>query len=155
MYDQYWPMPFLIILGAFATHWKLSALNSVWKYESLNYLKIRQIWSLPSSASNQGDLASRFQWFWCTPLKRRLHPQVGAVRCIIYTPNLGVPITVFNQEREQGCFRGSSEGRSKGAPKEHRSGGKVRYVRAKQWKIDMPVTPSPHFTYYITTTYWI
>jgi len=29
---------------------------------------------------------------------------------IIYTPNLGLGITVFDQEREQGCFRGSNEG---------------------------------------------
>ena len=29
---------------------------------------------------------------------------------IIYTPNLGLGITVFDQEREQGRFRGSSEG---------------------------------------------
>ncbi len=28
----------------------------------------------------------------------------------IYTPNLGFGITVFDQEREQGRFRGSSEG---------------------------------------------
>ena len=35
---------------------------------------------------------------------------------IIYTPNLGSNIAVFNQEREQGGFGGSSEG----APREHR-----------------------------------
>jgi len=29
---------------------------------------------------------------------------------IIYTPNLGFGITVFDEEREQGRFRGSSEG---------------------------------------------
>ena len=28
---------------------------------------------------------------------------------IIYTPNLGLAITILDQEREQGCFRGSSE----------------------------------------------
>ena len=37
---------------------------------------------------------------------------------IIYTPNLGLAIAVFDQEREQGRFRGSSEeakGSSEGA----------------------------------------
>ena len=29
---------------------------------------------------------------------------------IIYTPNLGLGITRFDQEREQGRFRGSNEG---------------------------------------------
>ena len=29
---------------------------------------------------------------------------------IIYTPNLGLAIAVFDQEREHGRFRGSSEG---------------------------------------------
>jgi len=29
---------------------------------------------------------------------------------IIYTPNLGLEIAVSGREREQGCFRGSSEG---------------------------------------------
>ena len=29
---------------------------------------------------------------------------------IIYTPNLGSEITLFDREREQGRFRGSSEG---------------------------------------------
>ena len=29
---------------------------------------------------------------------------------IIYTPNLGFGITLFDREREQGRFRGSSEG---------------------------------------------
>ena len=41
---------------------------------------------------------------------------------IIYTPNLGLEITLPGREREQGRFRGSSEGargRSKGASKEH------------------------------------
>ena len=42
---------------------------------------------------------------------------------IIYTPNLGLEITRFDREREQGRFRGSSEGAAKeqgGAPREHR-----------------------------------
>ena len=42
---------------------------------------------------------------------------------IIYTPNLGSEITLFDREREQGRFRESSEGargRSKGAPGEQR-----------------------------------
>ena len=30
--------------------------------------------------------------------------------CIIYTPNLGLGIAILGQEREQGRFRGSSEG---------------------------------------------
>ena len=41
---------------------------------------------------------------------------------IIYTPKLGLEITVSVREREQGRFRGSTEGargRSKGAPREH------------------------------------
>ena len=41
---------------------------------------------------------------------------------IIYTPNLGLRITAFVREREQGRFRGSSKearGRSEGASKEH------------------------------------
>ncbi len=41
---------------------------------------------------------------------------------IIYTPNLGLGITFLDREREQGRFRGSSEGargRSKGALREH------------------------------------
>ena len=45
---------------------------------------------------------------------------------IIYTPNLGSEITLFDREREQGRFRGSSEGargRSEGAPGEHRGQG--------------------------------
>ena len=29
---------------------------------------------------------------------------------ITYTPNLGLRITVFYREREQGCFRGSNKG---------------------------------------------
>ena len=33
--------------------------------------------------------------------------------CIIYTPNLGLTITVFVREREQGRFRGNTGG-SKG-----------------------------------------
>jgi len=40
---------------------------------------------------------------------------------IIYTPNLGLGITVFDQEREQGRFRGSNEGArgsTGGAPRE-------------------------------------
>jgi hypothetical protein len=42
--------------------------------------------------------------------------------CIIYTPNLGLGITVFDQERKQGRLRGSSKGargRSTGAVREH------------------------------------
>ena len=38
---------------------------------------------------------------------------------IIYTPNLGLVIAVFDREREQGRFRGSSEGAG-GAGREHR-----------------------------------
>ena len=41
---------------------------------------------------------------------------------IIYTPNLGLLIAVLDQEREQGRFKGSSEGVrgfSKGALSEH------------------------------------
>ena len=41
---------------------------------------------------------------------------------IIYTPNLGLRITAFVREREQGRFRGSSKearGRSEGISKEH------------------------------------
>ena len=37
---------------------------------------------------------------------------------IIYTPNLGSGIAVFVQEREQGRFKGSSEG-ARGAAREH------------------------------------
>ena len=42
--------------------------------------------------------------------------------CIIYTPNLGLEITVLGREREHSRFRGSSEGargRSERAPREH------------------------------------
>ena len=35
---------------------------------------------------------------------------------ITYTPNLGLRVTIFDQEREQGRFRGSNEG----APGEHK-----------------------------------
>jgi len=34
----------------------------------------------------------------------------GSYIYIIYTPNLGLAITVFDREREHGRFRGSSEG---------------------------------------------
>ena len=35
---------------------------------------------------------------------------IGVYIYIIYTPNLGLRITTFDREREQGRFRGSSEG---------------------------------------------
>ena len=35
---------------------------------------------------------------------------IEASICIIYTPNLGLGITVPGREREQGRFRGSREG---------------------------------------------
>lgn len=38
---------------------------------------------------------------------------------IIYTPNLGFEIAVFDREREQGRFRGSTEG-ARGSTGEHR-----------------------------------
>ena len=42
--------------------------------------------------------------------------------CIIYTPNLGLGIAIFDREREHGRFRGSSEGAggsSEGSTGEH------------------------------------
>ncbi len=48
---------------------------------------------------------------------------------IIYTPNLGFGNALFDQEREQGRFRGSNEGvrgRSKGAPREHGGASRER-----------------------------
>ena len=44
--------------------------------------------------------------------------RVGEYIYIIYTPNLGLGIAVFDREREQGCFRGSS-GSREGAGREH------------------------------------
>ena len=47
----------------------------------------------------------------------------------IYTPNLGLEIAVPGQERERGCFKGSSEGaqrRSKGALREREGIGGSR-----------------------------
>lgn len=41
---------------------------------------------------------------------------------ILYTSNLGLMVTVFDRERQQGCFRGSSEGAvrsNEGATMEH------------------------------------
>jgi hypothetical protein len=35
--------------------------------------------------------------------------------CIIYTPNLGLEITVSVREREQGRFKGGNEGSNEGA----------------------------------------
>ena len=53
---------------------------------------------------------------------------------IIYTPNLGLGIAVFDREREQGRFKGSNEGakgRSKGAVREHKGAqrGQERALR--------------------------
>ena len=54
----------------------------------------------------------------------------GTYIYIIYTPNLGLAIAIPGREREQGRFRGSSEGAggsiggargsTEGAPREHR-----------------------------------
>lgn len=43
---------------------------------------------------------------------------------IIYTPNLGLRIAVSVREREQGRFRGSTEGAKGGAPR--KQGGAVK-----------------------------
>ena len=65
---------------------------------------------------------------------------------IIYTPNLGFVITVPGREREQGRFKGSTEGvrrRSKGALREYKGtrgsikrarGSKREYYRAVPWR---------------------
>ena len=51
---------------------------------------------------------------------------------IIYTPNLGSRITLFDREREQGRFRGSTGGalgrskRAKGAQQESKGSGSSR-----------------------------
>ena len=64
-------------------------------------------------------------------------PQFGDNIYIIYTPNLGLAITVFDREREQGRFRGSSEGArgsnegAGGSTEEH--GGAAREQGGALW----------------------
>ena len=58
---------------------------------------------------------------------------------IIYTPNLGLGIACFVREREQGRFRGSTEG----APREHKGasreqGGAV--MSAAHWEPELAVS---------------
>ena len=89
---------------------------------------------------------------------------------IIYTPNLGLGITAFVREREQGRFRGSTEGargRSKGAPREHgwasrehggasrehggasrEHGGAAREQEGARWG---SAGPQPHLIYVMLT----
>lgn len=55
---------------------------------------------------------------------------------IIYTPNLGLAIAIFDREREQGRFKGSNErarGRNKGASREHR--GSIKGIRGVRGSI--------------------
>ena len=53
----------------------------------------------------------------------RIFETRGYYICIIYTPNLGLGISFFDQEREQSRFKGSTEGvigEQRGAAREHR-----------------------------------
>jgi len=43
---------------------------------------------------------------------------------IIYTPNLGLGVALFDREKEQGSFRGSREGARGRTPQEHRGSNK-------------------------------
>ncbi len=58
---------------------------------------------------------------------------------IIYTPNLGLRITVFDREREQGRFRGSSEG-AKGSSEGARGSTGKHYMAVQgrsKWEPEM------------------
>lgn len=45
-----------------------------------------------------------------SPVNHSVFPVDNLYIYTIYTPNLGSGIAILGQEREQGCFRGSSEG---------------------------------------------
>ena len=54
---------------------------------------------------------------------------------IIYTPNLRLKVTVLGREREQGRFKGSTEGargRSEGAPREHGGAPREHWGAARE-----------------------
>ena len=79
---------------------------------------------------------------------------------IIYTPNLGFGIALFDQEREQGRFRGSNEGargRSKGAPREHRGvssehGGAGTGAQHREPELEFSYPALPAYIHFIVDT---
>ena len=74
---------------------------------------------------------------------------MGLNHDIIYTPSLGLRITLFDREREHGRFKGSIEGakrRSKEAPGEHREGEHRDASKASNSAAGAVQCTLPHYT---------
>jgi hypothetical protein len=65
---------------------------------------------------------------------------------IIYTPNLGLEVAVFNRVREQGRFRGSSEGARRSI--EGAGGSTEGAAREHERAIHLPVSYTAHLQIY-------